>query len=432
MLDAGTDSLHFSEEMRLKKRQAIPDDTEMIMDYPVCMRTISRLTMVLERQAIALTTALGRVTATDLTAQLPQPAFRQSLRDGYLVAPGIGKAGSDQVFPVTGLIQAGDVSETVILQGQALRIMTGAMVPKGGIRVIPQEECIKENGMVRIPAKALGSLQTHIEEQGSELAAGDLVVAAGTTLQPEHIGLLATTGVNEIEVYRRPRVGFFCTGSELVEIGNTPLPGQKISSNQHLLAGLISRFGGDPVFLGTIHDTHAALARTFAGLRETACDLVISTGGMGPGKYDLIEQAFHEAGGEVIYNHLDLTPGKSSLCGLLGGKLFFGLPGPPTAVHALMNAIVGPALLQMQGVGASYPRTINACLSQPITIRRPGIMQLRGGILSYSDGRCLVKMAGKHEPPSCYLVIPADRTSYEQDELIEVQLTATPFGAAPR
>ncbi|WP_073614859.1 molybdopterin molybdotransferase MoeA [Desulfopila aestuarii] len=412
----------------MKKQQAIPDNTDMIMDHPACMRKISQLIMVMKREVVPLTTALGRVTATDLTALLPQPAFRQSLRDGYLVASGIGEAGSDQIFPITGIIQAGNVTETVILPGQAIRIMTGAMVPKAGNRVIPQEECSKDNDMVRIPAHALGNLRTHIEEEGSEMAVGDLVVAAGTVLQPEHIGLLATTGLNEIEVFRRPRVGFFCTGSELVEIGSVPLPGQKISSNQHLLAGLVRRFGGEPRFLGTIHDTHAALAQTFAELRATECDLVISTGGMGPGKYDLIEQAFLEAGGEVIYNHLDLTPGKNSLCGLLGEKLFFGLPGPPTAVHALMNAVVGPALLQIQGVGTLYPMIISACLSQPITIRRPGIMQLRGGILSYSDGRCLVRMAGKHEPPSCYMVIAADRSSYKQDELIEVQLTATPFG----
>ena len=418
--------------MMLRKLPTTPDRIDMIIDYSACMQKIASLTTVTDRQAVTLSAAMGRVSATDLAARLPQPPFRQSLRDGYLVVPDTSGKISDQLFPIIGMIQAGDVRETAIMPGQALRIMTGAMVPTGGSRVIPQEECIEKEGMVHVRARSLGNLRTHIEEQGSELAAGEPVVTAGTILQPEHIGLMATTGIEAVEVFSRPRVGFFCTGSELVEIGSLPLPGQKISSNQHLLTGLIRRFGGDPVFFGTIHDSHPALARTFAELQASACDLIISTGGMGPGKYDLIEQAFSGAGGKVVYNQLDLTPGKSSLCGLLGSTLFFGLPGPPTAVHALMNAIVGPALLRIQGVATVYPRTFLACLRQPIHIRRPGIMQLRGGILTCSDGRCLVELAEKHEPPSCYLVIAADREFYEQDALIEVQPTATPFGAAPR
>lgn len=403
----------------------------MVFDHPACLKIVSRQVLPTATEAIDLEGALARVTAADLTARLPQPPFRQSLRDGYVVAPETGEAGVEYLYPICGTVRAGDMEETVISPGQALRIMTGAMVPMGGVRVIPQEACIEDRYMVRIPAAAMKGASTHIEEQGCELAAGEVVVAAGTLLQPEHIGLLATTGWQHIDVYRRPRVGFFCSGSELVETGTEPLPGQKISSNHHLLNGLIRRYGGEPCYQGMVTDSRSALAETFAGLPAASFNLVISTGGMGPGKYDLIEQAFQKAGGEVIYNHLDLTPGKNSLFGRLGDTLFFGLPGPPTAVHALLTAVVGPVLMQMQGIRCPYPETIGAYLSQPVTIRRPGIMQLRGGILSHENGRCLVRIAGKFEPPSCYLVFDADRKTYEQGELIKVLLTATPFGAAP-
>jgi len=409
-------------------KNAEKEKRTMLLDHAACLQTVAREICPLERQQVTIDKSLSRVATVDLRSMLPQPGFRQSLRDGYVLAPVTGPHEMGICLPIAGTIGAGDTEEVTLEPETTLRIMTGAPVPTQGERVIPLEQCSEENGRVHIPAGALSGARTYVQETGSELATGAKVVAAGTILQPEHIGILATTGTYQLEVFRRPRVAFFCTGSELVNSGTQPLPGQKISSNQHLLDGLIRRYGADPRNLGTVADSHAALAETFANLTTANHHLVISTGGMGPGKFDLIEQTFLEAGGRVIYNRLDLTPGKNSLFGRINGMLFFGLPGPPTAVHALMTAIVGPSLLRMQGVSAPYPKTIKAHLGHALSIRKPGIMQLRSGILLQRDGFCQVRPAKKWEVPSCYIVVPGNRSSYDQDELIDVQLTATPFG----
>lgn len=400
------------------------------MDYPTCRQAVSQVTSYTGVERVNLDTALSRVTVKDLTADLPQPEFRQSLRDGYVLARHQADMAKETVFPVTGMIQAGRREELEIASGQACRIMTGGMIPKGGVRVIPQEDCVEERGGIRITAEVLHRHNTFIQEQGCEIGVGERVVTAGTVLHPEHISLLASVGCEEIEVFRRPWAGFLCTGSELVDSPGELHPGLKVSSNRHLLDGLIRRLGAEPAYLGTVSDSQPALAEVFGRLKTAKYDVVISTGGMGPGKYDLIEQTFIEAGGQVIYNSLDLRPGKASLGGVLGNTLFFGLPGPPTAVRALVNAIVGPALMEMQGVKAGYPETIQAHLLHPITIKRPGIMQLRGGIISFQDGRCMVRAAGRLEPSSCYLILAADKSGYTANELIEVHLTANPFATA--
>lgn len=398
------------------------------MEYATAHKAITRAATATECEYVTLDTALSRVTATDLTAKIPQPEFRQSLRDGFVLARHEDDDGSTEtVFPVAGMIQAGISKPRNIASGQACRIMTGGLVPEDGVRIIAQEDCSEEEGFLHVPAGPLHRSNSFIQEQGSEIGIGEVVVGAGTVLLPEHISLLAAVGCEEIEVYRRPRAGFLCTGSELVDSPRDLYPGLKVSSNRHLLEGLIRRHGAEPAYLGTVRDSSRALAVVFERLQAGKYDLVISTGGMGPGKYDLIEQTFIEAGGTLIYNNLDLRPGKASLCGILGKTLFFGLPGPPMAVRALLNAIVGPALMRMQGIIGTFPPVIRAHLQHPLRMKRSGVMQLRGGIIAVEDGRCLVREAGRLEPSSCYLLIAADKADYEAGELIDVHLTANPF-----
>lgn len=400
------------------------------MDYMTCLQAIAQLTSYTELECVTLDTALSRVSAVNLPALVPQPEFRQSLRDGFVLAGHEDKGDSEAVFPVAGMIQAGSKVKHSIIFGQACRIMTGGMVPDGGVRVIPQEDCCKENDFIRIPGNVLNRKKTFIQEQGSEIGIGEVVVSAGTVLCPEHISLLAAVGCEEIEVYRRPRAGFLCTGSELVDSPRELHPGLKVSSNRHLLDGLIRHHGAEPAYLGTVNDSPGAMAEVFDRLQAGKYDMVISTGGMGPGKYDLIEQTFIDAGGEVLYNSLDLRPGKASLCGILGKTMFFGLPGPPSAVRALLNCIVGPALMQMQGVKSAYPVTIQAHLEHSIVLKQSGVIQLRGGTISFKEGRCMVRANGRLEPSSCYLVIAADKTEYVSGELIDVHLTGNPFAGS--
>ncbi|WP_136797460.1 molybdopterin molybdotransferase MoeA [Desulfosediminicola ganghwensis] len=399
------------------------------MDFQSCQQLIACKINTLGSERVSLEAALARVTASLHKAIVPQPEFRQSLRDGYVIGDYGQHVGETVFFPVSGMIPAGRIAPPSLEPEKASRIMTGGMVPKGGTRVLPQEDCVETSRGIEVPLAALKRRNTFIQEQGSEIAAGAEVVQAGTVLLPDHISTLAAVGCEDIEVYNRPRVGYLCTGSELVDTPQELHPGLKVSSNRYLLDGLIRQFGAVPAYLGTVHDSADKLAAIIDKLSYDRYDLVISTGGMGPGKYDLIEQAFINTGGDVLYNGLDLRPGKATLCGTLARTLFFGLPGPPTAVRALMNCIVGPALLQMQGIVKHYPITIQAHLTHDFAVKRPGVMQLKGGILSFNNGRCEVKEASKLMPPCCYLIIPADRASFEKGEPIAVQLTLAPFSS---
>ena len=146
---------------------------------------------------------------------------------------------------------------------------------------------------------------------------------------------------------------------------------------------------------------------------------------MGPGKYDLVKQAFIEAGGEVIFTSLKMRPGKSVLFGTLGNTLFFGLPGPPPAVQTLFNMLVGPTLLAMQGGRAPWPQKVQAYLHHSIKPERHDVLRLKDGMITMEGGKCKVRFTQKLELPDCYILLPSGKDYYPEGELVDVYLTTS-------
>ena len=368
----------------------------------------------------------GRVASQPLLARVPQPGYDQATRDGFAVGAGGDSVADGGEFRIDGEAPAGDTQRRMLPPGQACRIMTGGMVPDGAKRVVPQEDCVVEDGMVLVSARGLARKKTFIDRQGSLVTEGDLLVEKGTILLPEHPALLASCGHTEIEVYRRPRVGFFCTGSELVETADQVVPGLKLSSNRYLLEGLIRQFLAEPQYLGIVPDQAGDLDRLLAKITTASLDAVISTGGMGPGKYDLLEDAFQRAGGKVISRSLAMRPGASTLIGRLGRAVFFGLPGPPGAVRTLMNELVGPALLQLQGVREYQPVAVRARLTDRVELRRAEVLHVKPGVLSMAARGLAVRLAGRMETPSCFVLFPPGQEVYPADSEVEVHLAWSP------
>ncbi|MBB5347008.1 molybdopterin molybdotransferase MoeA [Desulfoprunum benzoelyticum] len=368
----------------------------------------------------------GRVASRPLLARVPQPGYDQATRDGFAVGAGGDNVVDGRRFRIDGEAPAGDIQRRVLAAGQACRIMTGGMVPDGAERVVPQEDCVVDGGMVLVSARGLARKKTFIDRQGSQVAVGELLVDQGSILQTEDSALLASCGHTEIEVYRRPRVGFFCTGSELVESAAQLVPGLKVSSNRYLLEGLIRQFLAEPVNLGVVPDTAGALDEILAKIETASLDAVISTGGMGPGKYDLLEDAFRRAGGKVVSRALAMRPGASTLVGRLGRTVFFGLPGPPGAVRTLMNELVGPALLQLQGVADYAPVTLSARLQQRVEIRTREVLQIKPGALNMTAKGLEVRLAGRLEPPTCFILFPPGCGVLEPATEVEVHLAWSP------
>ncbi len=403
------------------------------MSYPLDLSTaidiIAENASSLQGTIVDIGEALCRVSRLPLSAKTPQPGYDQSVRDGFVVAAGGDEVGHGKRLQVIGEAPAGGTRKITLAEGTACRIMTGGMVPLGGVRVVSQEDCVEEDGLVTVPVHALQRKKTFIQKKGEQIAEGELLVEAGAILQPEHLALLAATGHTEIELYRRPRVGFFCTGSELVESPDQLVPGLKISSNRYLLGGLVRQFLAEGEDLGIVVDTQDELNRMFDRLKSAPFDVVMSTGGMGPGKYDLLAEAFCRAGGQVIFRTLDMRPGRSALFGRLGNTLFFGLPGPPEAVWTLMNELVGPTLLRLQGARECGPVALQARLGQRVEVKNNEVLHIKAGILSLVGGCVGVRLANRLEIATCFILFPPGKSIYGSGSEVEVHLAYTPFAS---
>ncbi|MBU1568093.1 MAG: molybdopterin molybdotransferase MoeA [Proteobacteria bacterium] len=390
----------------------------------------------LPAETLQLAAADSRIVAEDILALSACPPHSESLRDGYALAPRKSvschelpqqksQEGGGEIYSVAGEIAAGTRIAGRLQPGSACRIFTGAMIPEGAERVVPQEECREVAGRVQVAAAALATDRLFINKSGSEVACGATVVRKGTRLEIDHLTLLAAVGVHQVRVVTRPRVACFCTGSELVAVGEVLEAGQKLSLNSMLLQNLIPRYGGVVAELGIISDNQQDITKIFSTLRDERCDLVISTGGMGPGKYDLVKDAFCGAGGKIILESLPMFPGRSILLGTFGNTVFIALPGPPNAVRTLVNELVGPVLLMMQGAKHCWPKALQARLLDNCRVRKSDLLQLKGGVLSLESGNCMVRPAERLDPVSCFILFPAGRKEFFKGDVVEVHLSAT-------
>ncbi|MEE4165850.1 MAG: molybdopterin molybdotransferase MoeA, partial [Desulfocapsaceae bacterium] len=365
-----------------------------------------------------------RVVARDVCAELPDPGYDQSLRDGFVIGSSALGGEDDRCFyQVIGEIPAGCCHSFEIGPGEAYRIMTGGMMPGGAERVVQQEDCIYISERIEVPAEVLKSRNRFIQERGSSISRAAPVVSRGTLLGAADVGMLATTGNRHLDVYRRVSVSFFCSGNELVSLDAAIKQGQKISSNCYLLAALLNSCQALPVDWGVARDTPAEIEQLLSEISSSNTDIIVSTGGMGPGKYDVLKTVFEKTGGEVIYRSIAMRPGQSTLFGILAGKLYFGLPGPPFAVGVLFHELVLPALRRMQGHRAYLNRDDGAVLDQDISAGKNRFLTVREGILFFRDCTRHVRLPGDGEQPDCYILLDPGRSRYVQGDVVRIHKT---------
>jgi molybdopterin molybdotransferase len=398
------------------------------MNKKTTLREAQRLILDLARptqsETISLPDALGRVPAEHLKSVLPIPSFDSSTRDGFAVkSHDIANAkGTRPVeLEVCGEIPAGLTDIPRLGQGQALRIMTGAAVPTGSDLVLAQEdiEIRKRAIIVNRPTKA----GTHIRRRGCNLSKGRIVVRKGEIISPAHLGLLATAGVNRLQAHQQPKVAVICTGSELVGIDREPERGQVISSNCLLLTGLVRQCGAVVRKVSIITDQSREIAAGLAALLPEELPLIITTGGMGPGKFDLMAEVFKELAIRTIYSSLELRPGPATMLGLSGKSLIMALPGPPPAVQLLFNELARPAIRRIGGEAQPLGNSCKAELTEPCTIRHGSSLHLTGGILSLKEGAAKVRQARKTESANCVMLLPAGRSRFRAGEKVTVHPT---------
>ena len=342
---------------------------------------LARARSLQETESVPLTEALGRVLARAETSPIHVPGYANSSMDGYAVRA-IDVIGDAPVsLRVVQRIAAGEIGVRLVA-GEAARIFTGAALPEGADAVVIQEDCRQDGDQVRFRGPVAAG--DNVRPRGNDIVAGHEVLAAGTRLRPQELGLAASVGLAELDVVRRLRVAIFSSGDELVQPGEPLAAGAIYNSNRYTLCGLLSALGCETIDLGSVEDS---LAATEAALREAAAeaDVVVTSGGMSVGDEDHVKQAVERAGRLEMWR-VAVKPGKPLAYGRIDTADFIGLPGNPVSTLLTFCLFVRPFLLRRQGVR----EVLGKALSVPAAFRwpRPGRRReyLRARLEQGSDG----------------------------------------------
>lgn len=384
------------------------------------------------QETLPLVACLGRTTAAAVLAPAAVPGFRASIMDGYAIAGGAVPA-IGMRWRLVGVSAAGTPHGSPLAAGEAVRILTGAVVPEGSERVLPQElvGVVGEGAELEL-LQACGP-NAWIRQPREEAAPGDELVPAGYRLGVADLGRLASCGLQELVVTRRPRVGLLISGDELLEPGMQRGPGQIWESNSTLLRALLQRLGYGLAEQRVVVDQPEPLR---IALRELAqsCDVVVSTGGVSAGDSDWIRPLVAELG-QVSFWKLFLKPGRPFAWGQVAGVPFFGLPGNPVAAAITALQLLWPALQRLEGAELQVLPRLKVRLETPLR-RGAGRPELaRARLLVAADGALLARLEGSQassrigslQGADLLLEIPAELGSLEAGTELWAQLLRLPI-----
>lgn len=308
-------------------------------------RAAERIVAVAGTETIALAAADGRVLAVDVLAPVDLPPFANSAVDGYAVRYADLAAAGETRLPLSGRVAAGADAAGVTTAGMAVRVFTGAPMPAGADTVFMQEDVVLDASAVILPPGLKRG--ANARPAGEDLPRGHIALAAGRSMRPQDLALLAALGLTEVTVRRRVRVAIFSTGDELNEPGTALPPAGIYDANRSLLRAMVARAGAEVVDLGILRDEPESLAER---LREAAadCDLILTSGGVSTGEEDHVKAAVEQAG-ELAFWRVAIKPGRPVAMGLVAGTPFIGLPGNPVAVFVTFAFVARTVIALLAG-----------------------------------------------------------------------------------
>ncbi len=384
---------------------------------------------------VALEKALGYVLAQSVQTSSDLPLFDNSAVDGFGVrVADVDRATADSPVRLTvdRTIRAGnDLGKYVLPQRQAVKILTGAPVPGGVETVIMREYCREEDAVVYLEKAA--KVGENIRRQGEEYHKGERVLCPGMRITPPVVGMLATVGLTEVEVYRKPQVAVIVTGDELIKPGSPLQPGQIYESNSFALAAILRDMGIDEVQSIHLGDDKDAITE---GIREALanCEIVITVGGVSVGDYDFVKTALADLGVEQIYWKIKMKPGKPNYLGVHGRDdasktMVFGLPGNPVSAQISFHQLVRPALLKMMGLSKFERQRLLATLATDLQTA-PGRQEFVRGIATTEEGRLVVRpvagqgshMQGGLVEANCIIDVPPEGAELKEGDQVFVEL----------
>ncbi|WP_354685922.1 gephyrin-like molybdotransferase Glp [Cupriavidus necator] len=386
-------------------------------------------------EQVPIRSALDRVLAEDIVSPIDVPAHDNSAMDGYAFqGEALAAAQTPTVeLEVIGSAFAGDAGTLSPTAVQAVRIMTGAVMPPGCDTVVPQEfvETVADGARIRFAADCVRTGDNR-RLRGEDLARGQAALQAGRVVQPADLGLLASLGVAEVRVRRRLRVAFFSTGDELRSIGEPLDPGCVYDSNRYTLHGMLRRMNVELLDMGVVRDDPEALEAAFRTACETA-DAVITSGGVSVGEADYTKQIMAQLG-DVTFWKIAMRPGRPMAFGRITSNgrdaLLFGLPGNPVAVMVTFYHFVRAALHRQMGASVPPLPLLRVRSAQAIR-KKPGRTEYQRGILAQAaDGQWEVRITGQQgsgvlrsmSEANCFIVLGHEQDSVKAGDAVEVML----------
>jgi len=339
------------------------------------LEIVLRETPSLAAEEVPLDESLARVLAEDVRADRDLPPFDRAAMDGYALRAG-DVAQAPAALEVAGEVRAGEWPVVAVAAGRAMRIMTGAPLPEGATAV-QQVEKTQPLDEFRVTILASVAEGQNVAPRGSEVRAGTVVLPRGRVIDAAAIGVLATVGRSRVGVGRRPRVALLVTGDEVVDVGASPGAAQIRNSNGPAIAAQARQAGATVRLLGVARDQKDELT---ASLREgLSADVLLASGGVSAGEYDLVESALEELGVALRFTRVNVKPGAPLVFGRSGATLVFGLPGNPVSAQVTFDLFVRPALLKLQGASV---------LSRPrVSVELASAIQNRSGRTSHQPAR---------------------------------------------
>lgn len=361
----------------------------------------------LDEELIEIDRSVGMVLARDITASIDIPSFRNSAMDGYSVLRSDLETGM-RTFKIMGEIQAGRAEKVVLKSGEAYRIFTGAVCPENSDMVVIQEKAKRTGDVVEFIGVSHDG-KSNIREIGEQIKKGEIALKAGHVINPASIGLLASFGISEVPVYRKPRISVITTGNELKKAGEDLLHGEIYESNSYSLKAALAQHDFEIYSQKTVVDDQKATSVDIGKL-ISECDALIISGGISVGDYDFVKKSLEENDVEEVFYKVDQKPGKPMYFGVKGEKLVFALPGNPASLLVCFYEYVLPSLKKRIGLNPNL-RIKHVKLKNDFHFSGPRPEFFRGRasedfveiltgqssfmLLSFAEANCLVYIRGE-------------------------------------
>jgi molybdopterin molybdotransferase len=394
----------------------------------VALESIMSNVRIVGHETVPFHRAVGRVLAEDIAAKNDVPPFDRSAMDGFAVRASdtFGATPTKPVeLRVTGSVGIGVSPKATVGDGDALKIMTGAPLPKGADAVVMVEHTELTRNELRVFSAVTPG--KNVSKKGEDVLAGEVVLKRGESLRPQDIGMLAAVGATRVKVFRKPRVAIISTGEELVRPRVKPPLGKVIDSNTYSLSAAVTEARGIPHVMGRIPDDASALTKIIKlSLRD---DLVLISGGSSVGELDLVPEVISKLG-KLLFHGVSLRPGGPTAFGVIRRKPVFSLAGFPLAALVAFSFLVRPALLVMQGLPHNHGRrVVHARLSKDVSsslgrsdVVRVRLREERGETWAEPVGVTGSGILSSMTKADGFVVIPESYEGFHEGRIVEVEL----------